>query len=74
MGQLFNYKMRRKFIIKCIRLFITKFNSFVAKLITKCVDFITNCDSYHKMRRYKLFKDTVKAFYDFKSEQQKCLK
>ena len=34
------YKMRQKLIIKCVRFFITKYCSFIAK-----------CDSYYKIRR-----------------------
>ena len=34
------YKMRQKFITKCVRFFDTK-----------CDSFITKCDSYYKMRR-----------------------
>ena len=52
MQQLFYYKMRKKFITKCIRVFITKFNSFITKcdIITKRNNFITKCDSYYKMQ------------------------
>ena len=54
MRLLFHYKMRQKFITKCIRFFITKYDSITTKydsITTKCTDFITNCDSYYKMRR-----------------------
>ena len=54
MRLLFHYKMRQKFITKCIRFFITKYESITTKydsITTKCTDFITNCDSYYKMRR-----------------------
>ena len=54
MRLLFHYKMRQKFITKCIRFFITKYDSVTTKydsITTKCTDFITNCDSYYKMRR-----------------------
>ena len=47
MRQLFYYKMRQKFITKCVGFFITKCNSFV----TKCDDFITTFNSYYKLRR-----------------------
>ena len=53
MRLLFHYKMRQKFITKCIRFFITKYDSITTKydsITTKCTDFITNCDSYYKMR------------------------
>ena len=45
--------MRQKFIIKCVRFFITKCDSFLenATVITNCDDFITKCDGYYKMRR-----------------------
>ena len=39
MRQLFYYKVRQKFITKCVRFFITK-----------CDDFITKCNSYYEMR------------------------
>ena len=54
MRLLFHYKMRQKFITKCIRFFITRYDSITTKydsITTKCTDFITNCDSYYKMRR-----------------------
>ena len=38
------YKMLQKVITKCVRFFITKWNSFVAR----CNDFIT--DSYYKIQ------------------------
>ena len=39
--QLFYYKIRQRFIIKCARFFFAK-----------CDSFITNCDSYYKVRFY----------------------
>ena len=61
MRLLIHYKMRQKFITKCIRFFITKYDSITTKydsittkydsITTKCIDFITNCDSFYKMRR-----------------------
>ena len=47
MQQLFYYKMRKKFITKCIRVFITKFNSF----ITKCDIYYKTQQFYYKMRQ-----------------------
>ena len=35
------YKMRQKFITKCVRFFITK-----------CDSFVTKCDSYYKLRQF----------------------
>ena len=45
MRQLFDYKIRQKFITKCLSFFITK-----------CDSFITKCDSYYKLRQlyYKM--------------------
>ena len=40
-GQLFYYKMRQKFITKCVKFFIKK-----------CYSFITKCDGYYKMRQF----------------------
>ena len=39
--KLFYYKMRQKFITKCVRFYITKCDSFNIK-----------CDSYYKLRRF----------------------
>ena len=41
MRQQIYYKMRQKFITKCVRFFITK-----------CDNFITICDSYYKLRQF----------------------
>ena len=40
MRQLIYYKMRQKFVAKCVRFFFTN-----------CDSFITKCDSYYKMLR-----------------------
>ena len=53
MRQLINCKMRQKFITKCVRVFITKCNSF-----------ITKCNSYCKIRRlFKLRQYTVYSLW-----------
>ena len=53
MRQLFYYKMRQKFIAKCVRFFITKCDSFISK-----------CGSYYKLRRF-LQIDTVHSHYSY---------
>ena len=46
MRQLFYYKMRQKFITKCVRFLLQ--NTTVIRI---CDDFITKCDCYYKMGR-----------------------
>ena len=46
MQQPFCYKMRQKFIKTRVRLFLQN-----ATVITKCNDFIINCNVYYKMHR-----------------------
>ena len=41
MRQLFYYKLRQKFITKCVRFFITK-----------CDSFTTKCDRYYQLRQF----------------------
>ena len=41
MQQLIYYKMRQKFVTKCVRFFITN-----------CDSFITKCDVYYKLQHY----------------------
>ena len=66
MRQLLYYKMRLKFITKCVRFSITKCDSF----IIKCDEFITKCDGYYEMQRL-LQKTSVQPWRKEKSTYKK---
>ena len=53
MRQLFYYKIRQRFITKCVRFFLQNATFLLqnATVITNHDDFITKCASYYKMRR-----------------------
>ena len=47
MRQLFYYKIRQKFISKCVRFFIEN-----ATVLLQNATVITKCDVYYKLRQY----------------------
>ena len=58
--KIFYRKMRQKFILKCVRYLITKYDSFItecgryyknAMVLIQNATAITKCDAYHKMRQ-----------------------
>ena len=52
MRQLFYYKIRQKFITKCVRFFIAKCDSYYKlRVLLQNATVITNCEFYYKMRQ-----------------------
>ena len=52
MLQIFYYKMQQKFNAKCVRFFVAKCFIVILTVTKKDEDFITQWDSYQKMRRF----------------------
>ena len=71
MRQLFYNKMQQKFITRFAVFFITKCDSLLQKntVITKCDNFIAECDSYYKMRRYNI--EMSESFFSFHLKDMK---
>ena len=56
------YKMRQKFITKCVKFFVTKHDDFIRN-----ATFITKCDVYYKLRQYNHSKFPVCYWFSFDS-------
>ena len=67
--------MRQKFITKCVRVFITKCDSFIKNttVLLQNATVIPRCDVYYKLRQYNTLNIPIMALFGVNGRKNSAL-